>query len=67
MMRPIAPMIAFHDGAQSAGDGGVATLLVFLGAVGTAAWLIFSTLRWRTTLLVTASGWIAIVALIWLW
>jgi len=65
---PMAPflmsaLMAYHDGVQRSGSGNLTVLFVFLGVLATAGWLIFSELRWRNTLLVTAAGWVIVLAL----
>ena len=37
-------------------------LVVFLGVIASAAWLIFSELRWLHTVAVTVAGWVAILS-----
>ena len=61
-----ALFLAYHDGGHG-GSGGLGMLLVFLGVVGTGAWLIFSTLKWRNTVLVTLAGWALIAGILWLY
>jgi hypothetical protein len=56
-------VIAYH-GTEGGGDGNPAILIGFLGVVATAAWMLFSTLRWRNTMLVLAAGWLVMIALI---
>ncbi len=56
--------VAYHDGSGGGGDMSIAGLFIFLGAVATVVWLIFSELRWRNTMLVTVGGWAAGLALI---
>ena len=56
-------LMAYHDGVQRSGSGNLTVLFVFLGVLATAGWLIFSELRWRNTLLVTAAGWVIVLAL----
>jgi hypothetical protein len=51
--------LAYH-GSHAGGDGSdLAVLFVFLGIVGTAAWLVFSELRWVHTITVAVAGWAA--------
>jgi hypothetical protein len=51
--------LAYH-GTHAGGDGGnLSVLFIFLGVVGTAAWLIFSELRWVHTVTVAVAGWAA--------
>ncbi len=54
----MSSMLAYHD---RAGDGGgnIIMLVVFLGVLATAAWLIFSELRWVHTVGVAVAGWVA--------
>lgn len=49
-------LLAYHGG--QGGDSGLALLVVFVGIVATAGWLIFSELEWRTTVLITVAGWV---------
>jgi hypothetical protein len=51
-------LIAYHDTTQG-GGGGLAGLLVFLGVVATAGWVMFSTLSWRNTMVVAGAAWSA--------
>jgi hypothetical protein len=60
---PTSTLIAYHDSAHGGGSGNLAVLFVFLGVLATAAWLIFSEMRWRNTLLITAAGWVVVVGL----
>ena len=62
-LLPIDALFAFHDGATRGGSGNLAILFVFVGVLGTAGWLIFSEMKWRNTLLVTAAGWVVILGL----
>lgn len=58
-------MLAYH-GTHSEGAGnGLAILLVFLGVIATAGWLIFSELKWAHTVSVAAGGWAAGLTLAW--
>jgi hypothetical protein len=45
------------------GGGNLAVLWVFLGVLASAGWLIFSELPFRTTVAVTAVGWVAVTGL----
>lgn len=65
---PLTPLltsalIAYHDGAHSGGSGNLTVLFVFLGVIATAGWLIFSEMKWRNTLLVSAAGWVVVIGL----
>lgn len=55
--------VAYHD-RSGGGTSGAVVLFVFLGVVATAGWLIFSELRWRTTVAVTVAGWAALITLL---
>jgi hypothetical protein len=63
---PTAPLstllLAFHQGGGGGGTGSPLILVGFLGIIATAVWVLFSELRWRNTMLVTAAGWTAVVA-----
>ncbi len=54
-------VLAFHDG-QGGGSSPIVGI-VFLAGIATAAWVIFSTLKWRNTMLVTAAGWVLVLGL----
>jgi hypothetical protein len=45
------------------GGGNLAVLWVFLGVLASAGWLIFSELPFRTTVAITAAGWLAVAGL----
>ena len=64
-MSPLATtsLLAFHDGQGAGEGGGIAILLVFVGVLATTGWLIFSELRWRHTVSVTAAAWVAGIGL----
>ena len=53
------PLFAYHQG--SAGGGNMLVLILFIGILATAGWLIFSELDWNKTLAVTGAGWAAIL------
>ncbi len=53
-------LVAYH-GTQ--GGGNLVVLVVFIGALATVGWMIFSTLKWRTTLTITIVGWILALGL----
>ncbi len=55
----LAPLLAYHQG--TAGGGNMLVLILFLGILATAGWLIFSELDWNKTLAVTGAGWAAIL------
>ena len=67
-----ATLLAYHDGTSGGGGGGAAPggsmvlLFVFLGVLATAGWLIFSEMRWATTVTIAAVGWVAGIALMFL-
>ncbi len=52
----LSVLLAYHDG-QSGGSG-LPLLVVFVGILATAGWLIFSELEWRNTVLITVAGWV---------
>jgi hypothetical protein len=54
-------LLAFHGGGG--GDGNPMILIVFLAVAATGAWLLFSGLRWRNTMIVAGVGWLAVLAL----
>lgn len=58
----IPTLLAFH-GTGGGGSGGPLVLVVFLAGIATAVWVLFSTYRWRTTMIVTAAGWLLVLAL----
>ena len=56
-------LIAYHDSAHGGGSGNLTLLFVFVGVIATAGWLIFSEMKWRNTLLVSAAGWVVVLGL----
>ncbi len=54
----VATLLAYHDTAGG-GSGDLAVLFVVLGVLATAAWLIFSELRFAHTVMTAVGGWIA--------
>jgi hypothetical protein len=51
--------LAYH-GTHAGSDGGnIMVLVVFLGVIATALWLIFSELRWVHTVSLAVAGWVA--------
>jgi hypothetical protein len=58
-----AAVLAYHDGGHGGSDSLVG-LWVFLGIVGTVAWLIFSEMAWRKTLMMTGLGWVGVAGLV---
>jgi hypothetical protein len=63
MLRALTALnvLAYHG--TEGGDGSPMILVVFLGAIATAAWVLFSSLRWRNTMLVLAGGWLVVLIL----
>jgi hypothetical protein len=57
-------IIANHTAATGGNPGNPMVGWVFGGIVATAAWLLFSQLRWRNTVAVTIVGWVAGLALL---
>ena len=57
-------LVAYHDGSGGGGEMSIAGLFIFLGAVATVVWLIFSQLRWLHTVLATVGAWAAGLGLI---
>jgi hypothetical protein len=51
-------IIANHTPATGGGPGNPMVGWVFGGLVATAVWLLFSRLRWRSTVAVTVAGWV---------
>jgi hypothetical protein len=53
----LAPtVLAFHQG-QGGAPTSVPLLLGVIGLIATAVWLLFSTLKWRNTVLTAAGVW----------
>jgi len=55
--------LAYHQGGHGGSDS-LMGLWVFLGIVATVAWLIFSEMAWRQTLMMTALGWVGVAGLV---
>ena len=55
-------ILAYHDTGAGGGGGNMIMLVVFLGVIASAAWLIFSELRWVHTVALTIVGWVAILS-----
>jgi hypothetical protein len=53
--------LAYHGTAG--GGGNLPMLVVFLGIIGTAVWLIFSRLAWSFTVMTTVAGWAVLLGL----
>lgn len=54
-------LLAYHRRGDD--GGGIAVLLVFIGVLATAGWLIFSELRWSHTVSTTIAAWVAGIGL----
>jgi uncharacterized protein (DUF427 family) len=52
-------VFAYHPTHAGSEGGNLMVLFVFLGVVATAAWLMFSELKWIQTVSVAAGGWVA--------
>jgi hypothetical protein len=50
-------VLATHTPSTGGGPGNPMVGWVFGGLVATAAWLLFSQLRWRNTVAITVAGW----------
>jgi hypothetical protein len=63
MLAPVteAALLAYHG---TNGGGGATGGFIFLGIVATAGWVLFSKLRWRNTMLITGSGWLVLLSLL---
>jgi hypothetical protein len=54
-----ASVFAYHPTHAGSEGGNLVVLFVFLGVVATAAWLMFSELKWVQTVSVAVGGWVA--------
>lgn len=64
-MTPLLAMtsiLAFHGTGQGSG-GGPLVGVVFVAGIATAVWVLFSKLKWRDTMIVTAVGWALVLGL----
>lgn len=62
----LTPMIAYHGTGHAQGGSGSGPWLLFVvvGIFATLGWLMFSTLKFRDTVLTTAGAWVVGLALI---
>ena len=59
-------LLSYHGTTGGSGAGTVATVVI-VGLFVTAGWLLISQLAFRTTVLIAAGGWVAALALLFLW
>lgn len=57
-------LLAYHDSRAGSDGGNLMVLVVFLGVIATAVWLIFSELRWMHTVGLAVAGWVAGLSLV---
>ena len=57
-MTPLASLIVIGYHGTGSGESNPMVLVAFLGAVTTVAWVFFSRLRWRNTVMVAVAGWL---------